>query len=413
MEESVNAQASAPQPSPISPHHSPEPHRSSRGRWIVFIVVVVLLLAAVVHYRRKKKQEKPAANAENTPVRVVPATAEIGDMNVYVRAIGTVTPVATDTITAQVTGVIKAVHYSEGQSVKKGDLLIEIDPRLYDAQLAEARGALDRDQNTLAEARMDLERYRQAWSRNGVSRQQLEDQEKTVLADQGTVSYDQGAVQYAQAERDYCDITAPISGRVGLRLVDAGNLVTANATTALVVITQVAPITTIFPIAEDQLPAVLTHMNPHHPLAAQAFDRDQQSLLAEGRLTTVDNQIDTTTGTAKLRATFANSDGRLFPNQFVNVRLLVDTLHQQVLVPASAIQHNGQQAYVFLLDQGKAAVRNVTVGATDNGQTAVTGIAVGDVLADSSFEKLQSGTAVTLMHAAPLSAASPSNGAAQ
>ena len=330
------------------------------------------------------------------PVPVTTATAQKGSIGIYLDAIGTVTPIYTDSITAQVTGVITEVHYREGQMVRKGDSLIDIDARTYEAQLSQAEGTLERDQNLLAEAQMDLERYQKAWSRNAIPRQTYEDQEKLVLQDQGTVKNDEGVVQYDKVQVGYCHITSPITGRVGLRLVDPGNLVTANSTTTLVVVTQLQPITVIFTLGEDSLPDVLSQTNHGKQLQVQAFDRAQEKLLASGELTTIDNQIDTTSGTVKLRAQFDNRDGILFPNQFVNTRLLVNTLQNQIVIPSSAIQHNGNADFVYLIQNGKAVMRTVKSGASDQGNTAVQGIQPGDVVADSSFEKLQNGSQVTI-----------------
>lgn len=328
------------------------------------------------------------------PVPVTTATAKLGDLGVYLNAIGTVTPVYMDSMTAQVTGVITQVHYREGQYVKKGDPLVDIDPSQYEAQVVAAEGALARDQNVLAEAQMDLKRYQEAWAKNAIPRQTLEDQEKLVLQDQGTVKNDQGTLQYDQVQLAYCHITSPINGRVGLRLVDPGNLVTANSTNALVVVAQMNPITVIFTLSEDSLPQVLTQMKGGKALTVDAYDRTQQSLLDTGKLITIDNLIDTTTGTVKLRAQFPNSKGMLFPNQFVNTRLLVNTLKNQLLVPSSAIQHNGDTAFVYLIQNKKAVMRTVNPGLSEGGSTVVAGLNPGDVVADSSFEKLQNGSQV-------------------
>lgn len=329
-------------------------------------------------------------------VPVTTATATKGSIGVYLEAIGTVTPTYTDSITAQVTGVITAVHYREGQNVNKGDALIDIDPRPYEAQLTQAKGALDRDQNLLAEAQMDLTRYQDAWAKNAIPRQTLEDQEKLVLQDQGTVQNDQGTVQYDEVQVGFCHIVSPISGRVGLRLVDPGNLVTANSSTPLVVVTQIHPITVIFTLAEDNLPEVLKQTHAGKSLEVDAYDRTQQTLLEKGKLITIDNQIDTVTGTVKLRAQFDNPNGLLFPNQFVNTRLLVKTLQDQILIPSSAIQHNGNVDFVYLIQNKKAVMRNVKSGISDKGNTAVTGINAGDVVANSSFQKLVNGSTVSI-----------------
>ena len=213
-----------------------------------------------------------------------------------------------------------------------------------------------------------------------------------MLQDQGAVKNDEGTVQYDQVQVGFCHITSPIDGRVGLRLVDPGNLVTANSTNPLVVVTQMQPITVIFTLAEDNLPEVLQQMHHGQQLNVDAFDRTQQNLLAKGKLITVDNQIDTTTGTVKLRAQFANSNGMLFPNQFVNTRLLVKTLENQILIPSSAIQHNGDTAFVYLVQGNKAVMHTVKPGISQGGNTAVAGLNPGDVVANSSFEKLEDGS---------------------
>ncbi len=335
------------------------------------------------------------------PIPVTYATATKGSIGVYLDAIGTVTPTYTDSVTAQVTGVITQVHYAEGQVVHKGDPLIDIDDRPYQAQLEEAQGALERDQNLLAEAQMDLKRYQEAWAKNAIPRQTLEDQEKLVAQDQGTVRNDEGVAKYDQVQVAYCHLTSPIDGRVGLRIVDPGNLVTANSTTTLVVVTQTAPITVIFTLPEDSLGQVLEQMRAGKTLTVQAFDRAQQTLLDTGKLLTVDNQIDTTTGTVKLRASFANSKGLLFANQFVNTRLLVKTLDNQTLVASSAVQHNGATDFVYVIQNpnlpkgAMAVMKTVKVGLSDNGNTVINkGIEPGTVVADSSFQKLVDGSQV-------------------
>ena len=343
------------------------------------------------------------------PVTVTTATATKGDIGVYLEAIGTATALYTDSITPQVTGVIKAVHYKEGQVVRKDDPLIDIDPRQYEALVIQAQGALERDQNLLAQAQMDLQRYKDAWARNAIQRQTLEDQEKIVLQDQGTVKNDEGTLHYDEVQLNYCHITSPINGRVGLRLVDPGNLVTASATTTLVVITQFQPITVVATISEDNLSEVLAQ--PHHGvnLALEAWNRANDKKLATGKVTSFDNQIDTTTGTVKLRALFDNKKEELYPNEFVNTRLLVKTLHDQVLLPSSAIQHNGSQAFVYIIRNSQAAVRNVKTGISDAGNTGVQGVNAGEIVANSSFEKLRNGAQVTITQQPPPSSSSEGN----
>lgn len=385
-----------------------------RRRWLLWTgLLLLLILAVVIFVVIHKKDAKAAAAkralaAQKQSVTATVATATKGSIGIYLDAIGTVTPVYTASILAQASGVLTAVHYSEGQFVQKGDALIDIDPRPYQAQLLQAEGALERDTNVLSQAQMDLDRYRTAWAGNGINKQLLDDQEKIVLQDQGTVKNDQGTVNYDQVQLGYCHITAPIAGKVGLRLVDPGNVVQANGTTVLVVITQVQPTTVIFTMAEDSLAQVQARMRKQHTLPVEAWDRAQTTKIASGKLFTIDNQIDTTTGTVKLRALFDNKNGVLFPNQFVNVRLLVNTLDGVILVPTEAVQHNGQVAFLYVVTKGVASVRNITTGVSDGGKTAVQGINPGEVVATSSFEKLQSGSKVTVVKQAP--AANPVEG---
>jgi len=451
---------------PLSVSHSAsglEPANSAKKRRHRWIWVIILILFGLLFFWVYKQHSTSATAAGGGrrgamagPVPVTLATATKGSIGVYLNAIGTVTPVYTDTITSQVTGVITAVHFREGQAVHKGDPLIDIDSRPYEAQLEQAQGTLDRDQNLLAEAQMDQKRYQDAWAKNAIPRQTLEDQEKVVLQDQGTVKNDQGTVQYDQVQVAYCHIASPINGRVGLRLVDPGNLVTANSSTALLVVTQIQPVTVIFTLAEDSLQQVLQQMRGSKSLEVDAYDRTNTKLIEKGKLITVDNQIDTVTGTVKLRAQFDNPNSVLFPNEFVNTRLLVKTLDNQVLVPSSAIQHNGAADFVYLVQGltpkapgnsggqapggqgagqggghhgggagsggggkpanggtggsgaggsggggsnqpvGKAVMTTVKSGISDSGNTVVTaGLKPGDVIANSSFQKLIDGSPVT------------------
>jgi multidrug efflux system membrane fusion protein len=402
-------------------HQLPEPPHRSRKRWILWTGLLLVLIVAgyfILHSRNADSAAKPATagsgggRGRNTgPVTATVATAAKGDIGVYLDAIGTVTPLYTTSITALASGVLTAVHYSEGQLIRKGDPLIDIDPRPYQAQLMQAEGVLERDTNVLAQAKMDLERYRTAWAGNGINKQLLDDQEKIVLQDQGTVKNDQGTVNYDQVQLSYCHITAPFAGRVGLRLVDPGNVVQANGTTPLVVVTSMQPITVIFTIAEDSLVQVRGQMRKMHSLPVEAWDRAQTTQLATGKLQSIDNQIDTTTGTVKLRALFDNRTGALYPNQFVNTRLLVNTLKDVTLIPSGAVQHNGTAAFVYVIANGVAAVRNVQPGTSDGGLTAVQGLNPGEVVATSSFEKLQAGSKVNV--AKPARAAKSTGGNSQ
>jgi membrane fusion protein, multidrug efflux system len=376
------------------------PHKKKRWVWVMLLIFVALIIYWAMRHNGQAQGQAAAGGggrrAFSGPVPVTTATANKGDIGVYLDAIGTVTALYTDSITAQVTGVITAVHYKEGQVVHQGDPLVDIDPRQYQAQVTQAQGALERDQNLLAQAQMDLQRYKDAWAKNAIQRQTLEDQEKVVLQDQGTVKNDQGTLDYDEVQLKYCHIVAPISGRVGLRLVDPGNLVTANATTSLVVITETQPITVVATISEDNLGQVLEQPNHGVNLPLEAWDRANEKKIAAGKVISFDNQIDTTTGTVKVRAAFDNKKGELYPNEFVNTRLLVKTLHDQILLPNSAIQHNGNVAFVYVIQNSQASMRTIKTGASDGGNTAVQGVNAGEVVANSSFEKLQNGAKVTI-----------------
>jgi membrane fusion protein, multidrug efflux system len=358
--------------------------------WIVLLLVFAVGFVLVLRHRDTTKAARPSRRgAGGGPVTLTTATAQKGNLGVYLDAIGTVTPVYTASITSQVSGPVVAVHYKEGQIVHVGDPLVDIDPRPFRATLLQAQGTLERDQSILAQAQMDVERYRAAWARDAIPKQTLDDQEKVVLQDEGTVKLDQGAVQFDQIQLDYCHITAPFTGRVGLRLVDPGNVVQSTGSTTLAVITQLQPITVIFTIPEDNLGQVQPRLRQKSRLTVDAYDRAALKQIATGTLLTLDNQIDTTTGTVKARASFDNKDSSLFPNEFVNARLLVNTLQGATLIPSSAIQHNGDTAFVYLLQNGVAHMRTIQPGVTDGGTTEVTGINPGDVVANSSFDKLQ------------------------
>jgi multidrug efflux system membrane fusion protein len=390
-----------------NPPGATKPKRSVVKRIIVWLLILLVFAGLFVVVLRQKSAPQAAGQAGGRrgapggggPVSVMTATAKKGDIGVYQEAIGTVTPVYTSSVTSQVTGLIVAVHYTEGQLVHKGDPLVDIDPRQYEANVTQAQGTLDKDTHVLAQAKMDLERYRAAWEKNAIAKQILEDQEKTVLQDEGTVKADQGQLQFDQVQLTYCHITAPFTGRVGLRLVDPGNLVQANSTTPLVVVTQEQPITVIFTIAEDYLGQIQAQYRHGAALRVDAYDRTAQTKIATGKLLTIDNLIDTTTGTVKLRAIFDNNNSALFPNQFVNTRLLVTTQHNMTVIPTSAIQHNGDASFVYLIQNGTALIRNVKAGQADGNLTAVEGINPGDVVVNSSFEKLQANAKVVIAKA--------------
>jgi len=382
------------------PRHSDPRDERTGGKWVWIVVGIALLLGGIIYFRHRQAANEAAAKAKAAQqpraVPVVTATAQKGDIGVYVDALGVVTPVYTVNITSRVQGQVMNVFYKEGQMVRKGQPLLEIDPRPFQASLTQVEGQLQHDEALLAEARIDLDRYQQAFNRNAIAKQQLDDQTQLVKQDEGTVKNDQGQVANAQVNLVYTHITSPIDGRVGLRLVDPGNMVQANGTSPLVVVTQLTPITVIFSVAEDYLSEVQQQVRKGSKLKVDAYDRTQQKKIAKGTLLTIDNQIDTTTGTVKMRAEFPNKDGALFPNQFVNVRLLVETHHDVTLVPTPGIQRNAQGPFVYLIQNQKAALRTVKVGTTDGNTTSVDGINPGDVIAVNGFDKLQDGLPVRI-----------------
>ena len=331
------------------------------------------------------------------------ATARKGDIGVYVNRIASVLPVYTVQVKSRVDGQLMSVNYVEGQLVHSNDSLVEIDPRPYQAQLTQAEGQLERDKALLENAHVDLERYQIAYRSNAIPEQQLATQVATVHQYEGIVKLDQGQVDTAKLQIIYSHITAPISGRVGLRLVDPGNIVHATDTNPLAVITQLQPITVVFSPAEDELPAIQKEYSQGQKLVVEAYDRDQQQKLATGTLLAMDNQIDPTTGTVKLRALFPNEDNSLFPSQFVNARLLVRTERGVTLVPSSAIQHNAQGAFVYVVQTNQAvAMRTVSEGARDEstGVTAVGGLEPGEIIAADNFNRLQEGIKVAVRDSA-------------
>lgn len=387
----------------VIPEQEPaESHTEEKShKWVWVLVIVILLGAGTFYYTRQSKQRSTSIQAEPAP-RAVPvstAAARKGDIGVYINALGTVTPVYTDTITSRVQGEIVNVFYREGQVVHKGDPLLDIDSRPYQASLTQVEGQLAHDQALLNEAKIDLTRYTSAYQQNAIAKQQVDDQEQTVLQYEGTVKNDQGQVENAKVNLVYCHITSPIDGRVGLRLVDPGNIVQANSTTALVVVTQLQPITVIFSVAEDYLPQIQQQLRKGQRMEVDAFDREQSKKLASGSLLTLDNQIDPTTGTLKLKAIFQNEDNALFANQFVNARLLVDTTHDAILIPTSAIQRNAQGAFVYVIKPDQSAsIRTITVGTTDGDTASVQGLQTGETIAVKGFEKLQDGAKVAVQN---------------
>lgn len=339
----------------------------------------------------------PAAMA-NLPQPVQVAAAVRGDMPVVLSALGTVTPLANVTVRTQLSGYLQSVAFREGQLVKKGDVLAQIDPRPYQNTLANAEGALTRDQALLANAHLDLKRYQTLLEQDSIARQTYDTQASLVRQYEGTVKTDQAAIDSAKLNLAYARITAPVSGRVGLRQVDAGNYVTPSDTNGLVVITQIQPISVIFTTSEDNLPQILKQVNAGRQLSVTAYNRNNTVSLETGALETLDNQIDTSTGTVKLRATFVNKDGLLFPNQFVNARLLVDTLHDATIVPTAAVLTGSLGQYVYIVKpDNTVTVRKVRTGPVDGERTSIAeGIAVGERVVTDGSDRLREGAKVTI-----------------
>ena len=370
-----------------------------RARRVVIAAAIVALAFCVVRGRTPKDAPNAIASAPGPPpVPVETATAAQGDIGVFLTGLGAVTPVYTDTVHTRVDGQLMRVLYTEGQVVREGGLLAEIDARPFQAQLLQAQGQLARDQALLAEAKIDLARDQRLWSQDSVAKQVLDQQAALVQQDEGTVKFDQGQIDAAATNVDYCRITAPISGRVGLRLVDPGNIVHAADTNGIVVITQLQPITVVFTIAEDDLPAVYTRLNAGESLVVEAYDRRLENRIATGSLLTVDNQIDPTTGTVKLKAIFPNDDNALFPQQFVNARLRVDTKRGVTLVPDAAIQRNADSTFVYVVKPDHTVtIRPVTVGTTEGGEASIDkGVSPGDVVVVTGVDKLREGSPVAM-----------------
>jgi len=375
--------------------------RAARRSWIV---VFALFLAACSVYAgwmvlgNGSRAAGQAGGSLPPSVPVVPAAAKQGDIHVYITGLGTVTALYTATILPQVTGQILQVPFKEGDIVKKGALLVEIDPRPYEAALLQAQGQLERDKASLEEARIDFKRFDTLAKQDSIALQQRDDQLYLVHQLEGSVKLDEGLVQSAKINLAYTRITSPFTGRVGLRLVDPGNIVYTPDTNGIAVITQEQPITVIFPVPEDNLGSVMKKLRAGESLEVDALDRAQNKKIASGKLLTADNQIDTTTGTVRLKAMFTNEDGVLFPNQFVNARLLMDTMHGVTLIPSAAIQRSPKGTYVYLVkEDNTATVRWVKTGVYEGDSVSIVeGVSPGDLVVVEGAERLKEGSRVNV-----------------
>lgn len=378
----------------------PESRAASRPRWLAGALLFALT-AGYGYWRLQAADETGdrlgATGAEDAPAAsVTTATVNQGDLSIYLHGLGTVTPLQTVTIKSRVDGELVKVAFREGQTVQAGELLAEIDPRPYQVQLHQAAGQLMRDEALLSNAEQDLQRYRTLLAQDSIAAQQTATQEALVRQYRGTVEMDRAQVNNAKLQLDYTRIVAPIAGQIGLRLVDKGNIVRAGDTTGLAVITQIQPITVLFTLPEDQVPAVMRRWRSERNLTVEAFDRSGLRKLADGKLLAVDNQIDTATGTLKLKAWFDNAERGLYANQFVNIRLRLDTLPAATLAPAAAIQHGANGDFVYWVKPDRTVtIRPIKTGPVDADRVAVLeGLAPGDVLVVGGSDKLREGSRI-------------------
>jgi multidrug efflux system membrane fusion protein len=388
--------------------------RRRRIAWIVGLSALVALVALVIHHRLST----PTVNARfammGGPLPVSVAKVTTGNVPVIIDALGTATPLATVTVRPQVTGPLVDIAFKEGEKIEKGGLLALIDPRPYQAALDQARGQLDRDQAALASAKVDLARYKRLLAQNSVSAQTYSDQLATMRQDEATVAADQAAVETAALNLSYCRITSPVTGRVGLRQVDIGNLVQANQTTPIVTVTQMQPMSVLFTVPENDLTQIFKHDGNGRKLTVQAWDPAMKHLIATGTLASADNEINTSTGTLELRALFDNADSELFPNEFVNVKLVLTTLKNQVVVPSAAVQNGPSSHFVFIVNPNHTvAMRTVVTGPTDGSNVAIMkGLTPGETVVTDGADQLRNGAHVLLPGERPPTTFAGSSGSA-
>ena len=374
----------------------------SRAKRILIVLSAAIVLIAWAWWLiGRPMSERPARRSTEAPTVVRLGTVSRGDMPVTLEGLGTVTALSTVVIKTQISGKLTEVGFKEGQSLKKGDFLAQIDPRPYQAALDQAKGQLARDEALLAAAKIDLARYEKLITQDSIARQQVDTQRALVLQDEAIVRSDKANVENATLNLNYCRILSPSEGRVGLRLVDPGNYVQASDPNGIAIITQMQPISVIFTVPQDAIPQFIKKLRAGETLAVLAFNRSNSAQLATGSLTTVDNQIDTTTGTVKLRASFANEGETLFPNQFVNVKLIVDTLKEATIAPAAAIQVGAPGSYVYVANaNATVSVRPIKVGpGNGDGVAVLEGLAVGDKVVVDGVDRLRDGAKIRLAEA--------------
>ncbi len=404
-----------PAPTPTTP--APQPTAPKRHRWGRVVLALALAAGVVVGWQYLEKtgpSDNGGSRRQGPPAQTVRAAPAFkGDMPVTIDSLGAVTPFATVTVKTQIAGRIMQVGFQEGQMVKEGDFLIQIDARPYEAALALAQAQLAKDTALYQQAQADLARYETLSKQDSIARQQVDDQVFLVAQDKAAMASDQANIDTAKLNIAYCHIVSPVNGRVGLRLVDSGNYVQPSDATGIAVVTQIDPISVIFSTPEDNLPAITDRLNGGATLAATVYDRSNVKQIAAGALTNLDNQVDVTTGTFKLRATFANPNGVLFPNQFVNVRLLVDTMKGAVLAPNAAIQLGANGSFVYVVNEDSTvSVRQVTTGPSDAQNTVVaSGLAIGENVVIDGVDRLRDGAKVSIRNSANGSAQNPGAGA--